>query len=221
MKQTIFEQDGRSCVLYMSNISDSPLIVLNSAEGKGAEIWESLRSRDINLLVVSGLDWSRDLCPWNAPALEKNAPSFVGGADEHLKRLTEHMIPWAMQHIAGKPAFTAIAGYSLAGLFALYALYRCEVFDRAASISGSMWFLGFADFVKTHELKRPVSRVYLSLGDREEKARSPMLKTVRAQTESVAEHLRTVCDDVTFELNPGGHFTDPAERTLKGICALL
>lgn len=38
--------------------------------------------------------------------------------------------------------FIGIAGYSLAGLFALYALYKTDVFTRVASMSGSLWFPG-------------------------------------------------------------------------------
>ena len=50
--------------------------------------------------------------------------------------------PWATERIHGKASFIGIAGYSLAGLFALYALYKTDAFTRVASMSGSLWFPG-------------------------------------------------------------------------------
>ena len=64
----------------------------------------------------------------------------------------------------GAPRWRGIAGYSLAGLFAVYALYRTDVFARAASVSGSLWFPGFREYVFSHTpLCRP-DCVYFSLG---------------------------------------------------------
>ena len=207
--------------LYMSENMDRPLVVLHSSDRCEPQVAEQLKAYDINLLVISKLDWDRDLSPWLAPGLEKKARPFPGGADEYLKHLTEEILPHARKYVLGKPAYTATVGYSLAGLFSLYALYKCDDFDRAACVSGSMWFRGFTDFVKTHEFMHPVQRIYISLGDREAKNRNPILKTVLSHTEAVAEHLRTVCDDVTFEMNPGFHFTDPPGRTMKGLIHII
>ena len=62
-----------------------------------------------------------------------------------------------------------IGGYSLAGLFSLWAAYQTDVFSGIAAASPSVWFPGFIEYMKEHEIKSET--VYLSLGDREEKTR--------------------------------------------------
>ena len=119
------------------------------------------------------------------------------------------------------PRFIGIAGYSLAGLFALYAMYRCDAFDRAASMSGSLWFPDFREYALTHGMKKRPDKIYLSLGDKEAKARNALLKTVQDNTEQIVSHYRQLGLDVTWELNPGNHFRDAALRTAKGIRAIL
>ncbi|MBR2823546.1 MAG: hypothetical protein IKE24_07675 [Clostridia bacterium] len=117
--------------------------------------------------------------------------------------------------------FVGIAGYSLAGLFALYALYRCDAFDRAASMSGSLWFPDFREYALTHAFPKRPEKIYLSLGDREAATRNPLLRSVQDNTEQLVSHYRELGLGVTWELNPGTHFTDPELRTAKGIWAIL
>jgi len=123
--------------------------------------------------------------------------------------------------LQGKPRFTGIAGYSLAGLFALYAMYQCDAFDRVASMSGSLWFQGFKEYVMSHELKKRPEKLYLSLGDKEARTRHPYLKAVQDNTEQIVSHYEQMGLDVTWELNPGNHFKDAALRSAKGVKALL
>jgi predicted alpha/beta superfamily hydrolase len=126
-----------------------------------------------------------------------------------------------MQHIEGTPSFTGIAGYSLAGLFALYATYRCEVFDRVASMSGSLWFPNFRDNILSHQMKKQPEKMYFSLGDKEAKTRNRLLKAVQSNTEEIVKHYEQLGINVTWELNPGNHFRDAALRSAKGIKAIL
>ncbi len=123
--------------------------------------------------------------------------------------------------MTGVPSHIGIAGYSLGGLFALYACYNCNAFDRAASMSGSLWFPGFRDYALSHPMKKTPDRIYLSLGDAEAKAKDPALKTVRKCTEEIVGYYKMLGLDVTWVLNPGGHFRDPDLRTAKGIMAIL
>jgi len=100
----------------------------------------------------------------------------------------------------GTPSHISIAGYSLAGLFALYALYHTDVFECAASISGSLWFPDFKEYVFSHEMRRKPEKLYLSLGDKEARTRNQYLKVVRENTENIAGHFREAGMNVTFEL---------------------
>ena len=210
--------------LFRAQNPSSPLVVLNTFEGEGSDVFDAVRSLtdvDFSLLEVSGMDWNRDLSPWEASAVFKNDVPFCGKADEYLDKLLNQAIQSALTELGGTPSYIAIAGYSLAGLFAIYALYKTSVFSRAASASGSLWFPGFLEYASTHEFAGKPERIHLSLGDKEAKTRNPVMATVQDDTEKLALLFRERNVDVTFELNPGNHFQDPALRMAKGIADVL
>ena len=172
------------------------------------------------LVCVSGFDWERDLSPWPAPPLGRGRP-FAGGAADCLRLLTEDILPHAEALLPAPPAWRALAGYSLAVLFALWSLGQTDVFSRAASMSGSLWYPGFLDYLSARTPSRRPDCIYLSLGDREAKARDPLLKTVRRATEAVAAHFRAQGIPTALEFPPGNHFENVTERTAAGIRWLL
>ncbi len=169
-----------------------------------------------SVVTIGGLDWDRDLSPWPAPRAFKSGRDFEGGADALIGRLERSVVP-AAEALTGPQTERAVAGYSLGGLFALYCLFRTELFSCAVSASGSLWYDGFAEYMDSHALMTQVRRVYLSLGDREKHARSPRLASVEDRTLAAAELLRTRGVSVTFEFNRGGHFSDSEQRLIRGI----
>ena len=138
-----------------------------------------------------------------------------------MRLLTEEIIPTAEKEIAGVPSWREIAGYSLAGLFALYAIYRTDLFSRVGSMSGSLWFPGMKDYIFSHKPKRQPDHMYFSLGDKESKTRNPVLRSVRQNTEEIQAFYQSKRTDTVFELNPGNHYNHAAERTAAGIVWLL
>ena len=112
---------------------------------------------------------SRDLTPWPAERVFKRGEDFGGKADDYLALLTEKIIPHTEEALSLQPRFRALAGVSLAGLFSVYAVYRTDLFDRIASISGSLWYDDFLAFMRAHRPSGRLKRVYFSLGDRERK----------------------------------------------------
>lgn len=224
MAERTFEADGKQVTLYPGEEKDSPLIVLSGDDGEGAAVLRALREMaapDCSLLVVGNLNWNHDLSPWHCPPVMGRDAPFTGGAEAYLSLLLTGILPRARGMLPAGPRFVGIAGYSLAGLFALYALYHCDAFDRAASMSGSLWFPGFREYALTHGMKKRPDRLYLSLGDREARAGNALLRTVQDSTEQIVSHYRQLGLDVTWELNPGNHFMDAALRCAKGIRAIL
>lgn len=173
------------------------------------------------LVAISNLDWNHDMAPWDSPAAFRGGEAFTEGADDYLRRLVEEIIPKAEKELAGPPAWRGIAGYSLAGLFALYAVYQTDVFSRVGCMSGSLWFPGFKEYICSHEPKRRPNRIYFSLGDREAKTRNPVLKTVQENTEAIHAFFQGQGIDTVFQLNPGNHFVQGIERTVADIQWLL
>ncbi len=191
-------------------------IVYAVMDHQGAEeIWCFLKGRGLALAVISGVDWNRELSPWSIPKAFRNGADFGGQASVLLDALAHQIIPLTEKHLRCAPEFRGIAGYSLAGLFALWAVYQTDLFDRAASISGSLWFDGFLDFMRANTPKAKL--VYLSLGDREKAIKNPRLAAVEDCTVQAVELLRVHGVSTVFEMNQGGHFRDIPTRIARGI----
>ncbi len=221
IKYSDFEKE---MTLYLSTKENSPLIILNNYAGDGKSVVdETLRlgANDFNLLCIGNLKWDHDMTPWYCPPLSENDTPCTGGADEYLELLIHEIIPAARERIKGEPAYLGIVGYSLAGLFAVYAMYRTDAFARVASMSGSLWFPDFKEYCMGHEIKSKPDKLYLSLGDKEAKSRNKVLKTVQENTEALAAYYKELGIDVTWELNPGNHFKDAALRSAKGIMSII
>ena len=219
-----FNMYNKEITLYKSADINAPLIVFNTFEGDGEGLYKELQNMgctSINLLVVGNIDWNHDMSPWYMPSTYSKEKSFSGDADEYLKLLIEEILPKTKELIEGEPKFTGIAGYSLAGLFAVYATYKTDVFDRVASMSGSLWFSNFIEYFKRNDYKRLPDKIYFSLGDKEANTRNPVLKTVQDKTIELSEYFKSLGAEVIFELNQGNHFTDTIFRSAKGIKAIL
>lgn len=224
MRTERFTVKEKQVTLHLADTPDAPLIVWNDFDGDGTELMQEaakLRDAAFNLLAVSNIDWNHDMAPWECRPLFPGDSPYTGGADDHLDLIISDIMPRALSLISGAPSFTAIAGYSLAGLFALYAMYRTDAFSRAASMSGSLWYPGFREYVETHDMKHAPDKIYLSLGDKEARTRQPLMKTVQENTEKIAAYYQSLGYDVTWELDPGNHFRDPMLRSAKGILKIL
>ncbi len=219
-----FTTFGKEITLYIAEKKDCPLIVLSSFEGDGLDVLEAagrLSSDEFSLLNVSKLDWNFDMTPWQVEPFSWEKEELSGGADDYLHLLSDEIIPRAKKLLDGPPDKLGIAGYSLGGLFAIYSLYRSEIFDLAASISGSLWFPGFREFVFENEMMSKPKKIYISLGDKEDKSRNRILRTVRENSESIAAHFVELGIDTKWQLNNGNHFTEPELRTARGISYIV
>lgn len=157
------------------------------------------------LLYQAGdIDWNRDLSPWYSEKVFKQGEDFAGKADDFLDVLLKQDLPEKM----------IIAGYSLAGLFALYSCTKTDRFIGCVSASSSLWYPGFVDYLKAHPLH--CQAVYFSLGDKEKNSRNPILNTVEEKTKEVYDMVKEQSKAV-FVLNQGNHFTNTTERVENGI----
>ena len=138
-----------------------------------------------------------------------------------MKLVLNQILPEAEKALPGIPSWRGIAGYSLAGLFAVYSIYQTDIFSRVASMSGSLWFPGIKDYIASHTpLKKP-DCMYFSLGDRECHTRNKFLKCVQQNTETIEAFYHGQGIDTTFQLNPGNHFKDGVPRTAAGLQWIL
>ena len=219
-----FTADGKTVVVFPSNKPGAPVIYLNTFSGEGEQIWQAAQGAGFppfTLVAVSGLDWNHDMAPWGSPPVFKNAQPCTGGADHYLGLLTEEIVPSVEKELPEMPRWRGIAGYSLAGLFAMYAIYRTDLFSRVGSMSGSLWFPGIKDYIFSHQPQKQPDHMYFSLGDRESKTRNPVLRSVQQDTEEIRAFYQSKGIDTMFELNPGNHYNQATQRTAAGIGWLL
>ena len=215
---------GKTVSIFPGKTPGAPAIYLNTFAEEGQQVLAALHKEnlpDFSLIAISDLDWNHDMVPWDSPPVFKNAAPCTGGADEYLHLLTSDILLAAEKELAGPPCWRGLAGYSLAGLFALYALYGTDRFARVASVSGSLWFPGIREYIVSHEVKRLPDCLYFSLGDKESTARNPARKTGQEKTEFVHAYYHDKGIPALFQLNPGNHYSHAAERTAAGIAWLL
>ena len=150
--------------------------------------------------------------PWPSKNVFPKSPDFEGKADVFFNQLITSVIPEAEQ---GKEVNKRIlVGYSLAGLSALYFGTKTDLFSSIASVSGSLWYPDFVEYISQHPLQ--CANVYFSLGDSESKSKNPMLATVEANTLLVKDLVSSYTNCI-YQSNSGGHFNSIDERVLKAI----
>ena len=218
------EISSKNISIFLSTKPRTPIIYLNTFSDEGRKVYEAAQATGcppFTLVAISDLDWNHDMVPWDSAPAFKNAEPCTGGAVDYLRLLTREIIPTAEKELPGVPSWRGIAGYSLAGLFALYAIYQTDLFSRIGSMSGSLWFPGMKDYIFSHESKRWPDCVYFSLGDKESKTRNPILRSVRQSTEEIQAFYQDKGIDTVFQLNPGNHYDHAAERTAAGIAWML
>ncbi len=170
----------------------------------------NLCSRSFRLIAVRICDWNSELSPWEAPAVF-GKEDFGSGASKTLGGL--------LGLCCDRERSYYIGGYSLAGLFALWAAYQTDIFDGVAAASPSMWFPGFTEYMKANGIR--TDTVYLSLGDREEKARNPVMATVGERIREACDWLKGCGVNCILEWNEGNHFKDADLRTARAFAWLL
>ena len=227
---------GLSIHTQMSSVAGAPIVYLlgDVADNSPIQVPESIS------LVNVGVDlWEENFSPWCAPRVFAKGPNFGDGAQKTLDTLINQVVPWTESELTEPPAYRALVGYSLAGLFSLWAGVSQQVargcqpgapaaphvdapattFQRIGAVSGSFWFPGLLDYVD-QQLRGGVvglTHAYLSLGDREARTPNPQIMHVRENAELLASKLESAGITSMFELNRGNHFQNVEGRIQKAL----
>lgn len=172
-------------------------------------------SQNFLFAAVPVKSWNDELSPWKSPAVW-GKESFGGNAAGTLRFLTEQVIPTLKQQFAlPRNVRIVLGGYSLAGLFALWASTQTALFSGVAAASPSVWFPGWMEFEQQHPIQ--AQRIYLSLGDREERTRNAAMAAVGDNIRTLHSRLAERGADCILEWNSGGHFKDADLRTARAF----
>ncbi len=162
--------------------------------------------KEIQMLAIKVDNWNQELSPWKAPAVF-GKEAFGDGASNLLTEIP--------QLCSDKNKKYYLGGYSLAGLFSLWACCQSDKFAGIAAASPSVWFPGFLTYLKENEVKSPC--IYLSLGDKEDKTKNAMLSTVGDNIREVEKIMKENKVKCILEWNQGNHFKEAGERTAKAF----
>jgi len=213
---------GLSIYTQMSSVAGAPVLYLlgDMADNSPVQVPVGVS------LVHIGVDlWEENFSPWCAPRVFAKGPNFGDGAQKTLDTLINHVIPWTESELTDPPTYRVLVGYSLAGLFSLWAglsqacITPISTFQRIGAVSGSFWFPGLLDYVD-RQLSGGVvglTHAYLSLGDREARTPNPQIMHVRENAELLASKLQNAGIISTFELNRGNHFQNVEGRMQKAL----
>jgi predicted alpha/beta superfamily hydrolase len=210
---------GRSCRLSGSETPDC-ILVQPSARHEDASLESEVAQLEALaphpfLLVTIGLgDWTLDLMPWPDGNISRDPEAGKHG-QETLDYILQDLLPELERRYGPRPAI--LGGYSLGGLFALWAATRTDRFRAIAAASPSVWIHGWIPFAKKN---RPMAEaVYLSLGDREEHVKNQAIARVGDNLRAYYELLRTHLDPehCTLVWEEGGHFNDNAGRLARAF----
>jgi predicted alpha/beta superfamily hydrolase len=213
--------DARSCeafvgaagvaapVIYVVDSPEHPLGIAPVAVGRASSV--------VRLPVRS---WGDGLTPWPARGLYREEADFGGEAAVTLAELCDGTIPLIEREKGLLPSRRAICGYSLGGLFALYAFAHVETFDACACLSGSVWYEGWVDYLRGLELGGGGRFAFLSIGTKEKRAAPKILQGVQDDMAECARILRDRGCEVECVVGPGGHMDLVRERLDAGLAAL-
>ena len=213
---------GKKCILYLNE--DTEYILIQPVDENDISVLdnevkhiEENTDRNFSFVAFKIEDWNSELTPWEMPLL-RGKGNFGDGAAGTLEFIKNDLIPSLSEYISteNKEIKYILGGYSLAGLFSLWSGYQTDIFEGIAAVSPSVWYKGWIEYVGAG---KPLSeKIYLSLGDTEEKTKHQILSkigdNIRKQYEILEKsgNVKTV-----LEWNEGNHFQNPDIRTAKGF----
>ena len=166
------------------------------------------------LATIELEDWIIDLMPWPDGNISREPEAGKHGQDT-LEYVLESLIPELQKRYGPLPVI--IGGYSLGGLFALWASAQSDRFKAVAAASPSVWIKDWIPFAK--KLAPMADAVYLSLGNQEEHVKNQAIARVgnclRTQHSLLQEQIGA--DNCTLVWEQGGHFNDNEGRLARAF----
>ena len=214
---------GRKCRLFGA---ERPMCLLvqpsarhenGTLEAEAAQL-TALAAKPFLLVTIELEDWTTGLMPWWDGNISRDPEAGKHG-QETLAFIVDDLLPELESRYGVLPVI--LGGYSLGGLFALWASCWTDRFRAVAAASPSVWIHGWLPFAKK---QAPMAdAVYLSLGDREEQVKNQAIARVGDNLRTYYELLQDQLgpDRCTLVWEEGNHFTDNAGRLARAFAWCL
>lgn len=176
----------------------------------------------VSIAIMSGMDWNDALTPWSSDKVVTKGKSHGGHAESFLQSLVLDYFPDVEFSLSIKHPQRYLVGLSMSGLFVVWASFKSDLFAGVASISGSMWYDEFADWVCKHTPSASVQKIYISLGDKEKKSKDKKFAGVEEATVKIVESLRASGSMVEYSLEKDTtHFSPVVPRLNEAFRSLF
>ena len=215
--------ENRTCRLFGSDNPDCLLIQPSARhetatlEAEAAQI-AALSRTPFVLATVELEDWIIDLMPWPDRNISREEEAGRHAPDT-LHYILDALIPELKRRFGDRPII--LGGYSLGGLFALWAAGQTDGFKALAAASPSVWIREWIPYAT----KQPpmAEAIYLSLGEREEHVKNRAIARVgdclREQYALLQRQMGS--DRCTLVWEEGNHFTDNEGRLARAFAWCL
>ena len=219
MKMEELLVDGRKCRLFGSDKPECLLVQLSARHENAVLDAEVINIEEYTkipfaLAALEVDDWMVDLMPWPDANMSRDSEAGQRG-QATLDCILLSLVLELVRRFGNLPII--LGGYSLGGLFALWASSQTDRFKGIAAASPSVWIKDWIPFARKHV---PMADdVYLSLGDREEFVKNQAIARVgdcmRTQFALLTEQLGG--QHCTLVWEQGNHFSDSEGRLARAF----
>jgi len=214
---------GVKLYVYRSNVQNATTIYfLDGDQFEGPfNHWIIKHQPPLNFVLLNANNRTDDYTPWPLQASENMPMDFGGKAEEHLSFITTHVIPFCESEygFASSAEKRVIGGYSLGGLFSLYAAVNTDLFRTVLSCSSSLWYPGFLDYLKEHPFKATHTKLYMSVGDQEGTTATNLTAEQTSNTMLLKNFYEPTFEpnDFKYILEEGNHGNDIPGRAWRAV----
>ena len=128
----------------------------NDGVQREVELIAQASGKGFAIVFFDCVEWARALMPWADDAVSRDAE--VGSHAPDTLRFIEHtLLPWLRERFGALPCI--IGGYSLGGLFALWAARNTDAFAAVAAASPSLWIKGWGEYAAAHPILSPQATI--------------------------------------------------------------
>ena len=217
------EIEGVKLYVYLSNVKDATTIYFLDGEQfeEPFNQWITEHRPALNFVLIASNNRTDDYTPWPLLASETLLMDFGGKAEEHLSFIKTCVVPFCESEyrFASSAEKRVIGGYSLGGLFSLYAAVNTNLFGTALSCSSSLWFPDFLDYLKEHPFKAAHPKLYMSVGDQEGTTATNLTADQTLNTIALKDFYEPKFQpgDFKFTLEVGNHGNNISGRAWRAI----
>ena len=214
---------GVKLYVYRSNVQNATTIYFLDGDqfAEPFNRWIIKHHPPLNFVLLNANNRTDDYTPWPLQASETMPMDFEGKAEEHLSFISTHVIPFCESEygLASSAEKRVIGGYSLGGLFSLYAAVNTDLFGTVLSCSSSLWYPDFLDYLKEHPFKAAHPKLYMSVGDQEGTTATNLTADQTSNTIALKDFYepKFQAGDFNFTLEEGNHGNDISGRAWRAV----